>query len=163
MALYFRFGRVKTPAIAVAPPVRGTWTAINSPSSAVPSHGLHAYGQTYAIDLVPNGDGEANMKLGWDTGMGPPENYPGFGKTVFAPVAGTVVSVRNRARDHLSRDSWPALVYFFIESAVRELTGPGRLLGNQVTIRTDSGDFAVLAHLKRDSVRVDVGDQVQPG
>lgn len=163
MILYFRFGRVKAPAVPVVPPVRGTWTAINSPASKLPSHGLHAYGQTYAIDLVPNPDGETNLELGWDSGMRPPGRYPGFGEEVYSPVTGTVTSVSDRARDHRSRDSWPALIYFFAEAAVRELSGPGRLLGNQVTIETDDGVFAVLAHLKRNSVRVEPGERVRPG
>ena len=39
-------------AIGVRPPVAGRWIALNSPASRTPSHGTHAYGQTYAIDLV---------------------------------------------------------------------------------------------------------------
>jgi hypothetical protein len=35
-----------------AMPVSGRWVAWNSPVDRVPSHHLHAYGQTYAIDLV---------------------------------------------------------------------------------------------------------------
>lgn len=163
MVLYFRFGKVKAAPVRVNPPVRGTWTAINSPASKTPSHGLHAYGQTYAMDLVPNADGEGNLKLGWDGGMHAPERYPGFGEEVYSPVDGSVVGVKSRARDHLSRDSWPALAYFFVESAVRELTGPGRLLGNYITIETEPGVYAVLAHLKRDSVRVRPGERVRAG
>jgi hypothetical protein len=32
--------------------VAGRWLALNGPAGKVPSHGPHAYGQTYAIDLV---------------------------------------------------------------------------------------------------------------
>ncbi len=52
MALYLRVGRINGEPITVAPPVAGRWLAINSPGNRVPSHGLHAYGQTYAVDLV---------------------------------------------------------------------------------------------------------------
>lgn len=38
--------------VEVAPPVTGRWTALNSPADKVPSHGVHLYGQTYAIDIV---------------------------------------------------------------------------------------------------------------
>lgn len=163
MVLYFRFGAVKAAPIPVSPPVRGTWTVINSPSSKMPSHGLHAYGQTYAVDLVPNADGEDNLSLGWDAGMRPPDRYRGFGEKVYSPVEGTVVAVKDGARDHLSRDSWPALGFFFAESAARELTGPGRLLGNHVTIEVEPGVYAVLAHLRRNSIAVRPGDRVRPG
>jgi hypothetical protein len=51
-AIYLRVGTVRRPPVLVAPPVAGRWLAFNSPASRVPSHHLHAYGQTYAIDLV---------------------------------------------------------------------------------------------------------------
>jgi len=35
-----------------AMPFSGRWVAWNSPVDRVPSHHLHAYGQSYAIDLV---------------------------------------------------------------------------------------------------------------
>ena len=51
-AIYLRVGTVRRPPVVVAPPVAGRWLAFNSPADRVPSHHLHAYGQTYAIDLV---------------------------------------------------------------------------------------------------------------
>ena len=58
LALYLRVGTVRRPPVEVAAPVAGRWTAVNSPADKVPSHGLHAYDQTYAIDLVHEpGDG----------------------------------------------------------------------------------------------------------
>jgi hypothetical protein len=52
LVLYFRVGTVRRPPIEVDAPVAGRWLAVNSPANRVPSHGLHAYGQTYAVDLV---------------------------------------------------------------------------------------------------------------
>jgi hypothetical protein len=51
-AVYLRLGTVRRPPGQVAVPVTGRWLAYNSPADRVPSHHLHAYGQTYAIDLV---------------------------------------------------------------------------------------------------------------
>jgi hypothetical protein len=51
-AIYLRLGTVRRPPVEVAVPVSGRWVAWNSPVDRVPSHHLHAYGQTYAIDLV---------------------------------------------------------------------------------------------------------------
>lgn len=45
--LYLRLGTVRTDPVPVRPPVAGRWVPVNSPGSKVPSHGLHAYGQTY--------------------------------------------------------------------------------------------------------------------
>ena len=50
--IYLRLGTVRRPPVEVDPPVAGRWLAFNSPADRVPSHHLHAYGQTYAIDLV---------------------------------------------------------------------------------------------------------------
>jgi hypothetical protein len=55
VSLYLPGARPGTAGCAPAevwPPVRGRWQAVNSPADRVPSHGVHAYGQTYAIDLV---------------------------------------------------------------------------------------------------------------
>ncbi|MBB5795885.1 hypothetical protein HDA41_003849 [Streptomyces caelestis] len=38
--------------VEVAPPVTGRWSALNSPADRTPSHGIHAHGQTYAIDIL---------------------------------------------------------------------------------------------------------------
>jgi hypothetical protein len=45
-AIYLRLGTVRRPAVEVALPVSGRWLAFNSPADRVPSHHLHAYGQT---------------------------------------------------------------------------------------------------------------------
>ncbi|CAM5539570.1 hypothetical protein SHIRM173S_08164 [Streptomyces hirsutus] len=44
--------RVAREQVEVGPPVTGGWSALNSPADRTPSHGVHAYGQTYAIDIV---------------------------------------------------------------------------------------------------------------
>jgi hypothetical protein len=51
-AVYLRLGTAHRPPVEIDPPVAGRWLAFNSPADRVPSHHLHAYGQTYAIDLV---------------------------------------------------------------------------------------------------------------
>jgi len=73
----------------------------------VPSHGVHAWAQTFALDLVHD-------------------------------------------------------LYFALES-VRELLGPPGVLGNRVVIWRDDGACVLVAHLKRHSVRVAVGDRVERG
>ncbi|MGH3993195.1 MAG: hypothetical protein ACRDSN_12125, partial [Pseudonocardiaceae bacterium] len=52
LACYFRLGTVRGAPVRVQLPVTGRWVALNSPANRVPSHGVHAYGQTYALDLV---------------------------------------------------------------------------------------------------------------
>jgi hypothetical protein len=163
-SLYFRVGTVRRTPVAVGFPVRGRYRAINSPADKVPSHGLHAYGQTYAIDLlhVPSGDGELAVD-GW-VKVNPPTDYPGFGEPIVSPVDGEVVRAHDRARDHGSRMSWGALVYMMtVEAFARELRGPKGILGNHLVIRTGDGSYVALAHLKQGSLRVGTGDRVRQG
>lgn len=76
-------------------------------------------------------------------------------------AAGTVGA---RQRDHRDRSTWPALIYLLtVEGFARELGGARFVLGNHVIV--DHGDdvFSAYAHLRRGSVRVAVGDRVEPG
>ncbi|WP_347619048.1 M23 family metallopeptidase [Nonomuraea sp. B1E8] len=163
-SMFLPAGSVERAPIPIASPVRGRWLAVNSPADKVPSHGLHAYGQTYAVDLVnwPDEDTEWKAVVRAPL-MSRPETFPGFGRPIHAPAAGTVVAARDFWRDHLSRNSWPALVYSMAEGVVRELAGPGGVLGNHVILDLGDGVYAAFAHLKRGSVQVHKGERVEAG
>jgi Peptidase family M23 len=162
-ALYLRLGTVRRPPVEVEMPVAGRWLAYNSPGDRVPSHHLHAYGQTYAIDLVHDPAERPRPGLAWWPLARRPQDFPGFGRPVLAPAAGTVVRAHDRERDHWSRTSVPGLLYLALEGTVRELLGPGRILGNHVVLDLGGGVYAALAHLRRGSVRVRPGDRVVAG
>jgi hypothetical protein len=149
LALYFRVGTVRRPPVEVDAPVAGRWQAVNSPADKVPSHGLHAYGQTYAIDVVREPADGSRPQFGTGPSFRPPEDYPAFGQPVFAPADGVVVRVHGRERDRRSRSSWPSLLYLLVEGSLRELTGPSRVLGNHLVLDLGHGIYAVLAHLRR--------------
>ncbi|HZB57624.1 MAG TPA: M23 family metallopeptidase [Actinomycetota bacterium] len=161
LALYFRVGTVRRPPVEVAAPVAGRWQAINSPADKVPSHGLHAYGQTYAIDLVHKPVGGNRPEFGTGPSFRPPEDFPAFDQPILAPAGGVVVRAHGRERDHRSRSSWPSLLYLFAEGSPRELTGPGAR--QPPGHRLGDGVHAVLAHLRRGSLRVAKGQRVRAG
>jgi murein DD-endopeptidase MepM/ murein hydrolase activator NlpD len=92
-----------------------------------------------------------------------PGTFASFGRPIVAPTDGVVVGATDWQRDHWSRTSWPAPAWFILEGFVRELTGPGRVLGNHVVIRIDDDAYVVLAQLRRRSVRVKTGDRVHAG
>ncbi len=148
---------------AVRSPVHGRWLGMNSPASKVPSHGLHAYGQAYAIDLVHEPTDATRPTFGDGPAMRASRDYPAFGQPVVAMIDGVVVKASGWRRDHRARSSKLALVYLLVEGALRELGGPGFLIGNHVTIRGADGIFATVAHLQHGSVRVRVGDSVHVG
>jgi murein DD-endopeptidase MepM/ murein hydrolase activator NlpD len=130
----------------------------------VPSHGIRAYGQTYAIDILHPRPPDAPAKLGWGVGMRRPEQFPTFGSPVLAVADGEVVRVSGRQRDHRSRESWWAIAYMMtVEGAVREIGGAGLVLGNHVVVDHGDGVYAAYAHLRRGSPLVGEGDRVQAG
>jgi hypothetical protein len=150
-------------AVELAAPVRGRWVALNSPGSTVPSHGVKAYGQMYAVDLLqPSQDAAAS--IGWSLRGRPAESYPSFGEPILAMAPGTVVHVQDSQSDHRARNTWPLLLWMLTaEGFLRELSGASRILGNHVIVQHDDGVFAAYAHLRRSSARVRVGQHVHAG
>ncbi|MCX4771072.1 M23 family metallopeptidase [Streptomyces sp. NBC_01285] len=168
------------PAVEVEPPVTGRWTALNSPADKVPSHGVHAYGQTYAIDIVaePGAESEAEPKAGSEGEPVPVRpkfrslwpvarrnhHFPAFGAPLLAVADGTVVHASHGSRDHLSRNSIPALVYLMlIEASVRDVRGAGAIVGNHIVLDLGDGMYAMYAHLRHGSLRVREGEKVRAG
>ncbi|MGI5481986.1 M23 family metallopeptidase [Streptomyces lavendofoliae] len=151
--------------VEVDPPVTGTWSALNSPADKVPSHGTHALGQTYAIDIVAESAERPRPGFAWLWPVARRNgDFPAFGAPLLAVADGTVVRAEDRLRDHLSRNSLPALPYFFfVEGLFRTLGGPRRIIGNHVVLDLGDGTYAMYAHLRRGSLRVRVGDRVAAG
>ncbi|MEU3095356.1 M23 family metallopeptidase [Streptomyces sp. NPDC006967] len=151
--------------VEVAPPVTGRWSALNSPAEHTPSHGVHAYGQTYAIDVMaePEPGARPGFSVLWPLTRRPAA-FPAFGVALRAVADARVVRVHDRQRDHLSRGSLPALLYLMLaEGSLREMAGVHRILGNHLVLDLGDGVHAVYAHLKRGSLTVREGDRVRAG
>ena len=149
--------------VTVEAPVRGRWLAINSPASRTPSHGTRAYGQSHAVDLIFEPEGWQRPEFGSWPGMREPEDYRAFGQPVHAMISGTVVRATDWRRDHKSRTNSVTFLYLMAEGTVRELGGPGFVVGNHVVIRGDDGTYAAVAHVQRGSLQVRKGDRVEAG
>lgn len=147
----------------VAPPVTGRWLALNSPASKIPSHGIRAYGQTYAIDLVAEPPDQTRPAFGTGRAMRDATQYPAFGQPVYTMVSGTVVRTTDWRRDHRARSNTWGLGYLMVEGAIRELGGPGFIFGNHVIIRIRDDLFALVAHLQHNSITVEPGETVCVG
>jgi hypothetical protein len=158
-------GASRPPAVECAPPVRGRWIALNSPADRVPSHGTHAYGQSYAIDIAgePDPDSRPAFAQMWPV-MRRSDAFPGFGAAVLAVADATVVHASDGQRDHLSRNSLPALAYLLlVENWIRDLAGARWVVGNHVILDLGSGTYALYAHLRRGSLGVSPGERVKEG
>ncbi len=165
-----RLESVPAGAVILDLPFRGSWRVQMSPANRVPSHGTHAFGTTYAIDFVPVDARGRTAPRTWRGLLAPEpaEVFVGFGRPVLAPVAGEVVAVRNEDPDHEGRRSQLALVPYMLGQARRARAGWTALTGNHVIVRIEATDASpdgllILAHLRRGSVLVGVGDRVVPG
>ncbi|MGW6568503.1 M23 family metallopeptidase [Streptomyces sp. NPDC054975] len=151
--------------VEVDPPVTGRWSALNSPADRTPSHGTHQYGQTYAIDVTAEDEARPRPAFAW---LWPvvrrPRDFPAFGAPLLAVADATVVHAEDGQRDHLSRNSLPAVLYLMlVEATVRALAGPRRVTGNHLVLDFGDGTYAMYAHLRRGSLAVRAGDRVTAG
>ncbi|MCR2819904.1 M23 family metallopeptidase [Microbacterium sp. zg.Y1090] len=153
--------------LALALPFTGRWLVQNSPARRVPSHGVDVLGQRYAIDFVAvDARGRTSATRDWRTALAtePPERFVGFGMPILAPAAGTVVATHDGEPDHEARRSQPALLAYAMGQAGRLRAGVAAVAGNHVIVRDDaSGMFVAVVHLRRGSVRVEVGEMVAVG
>ncbi|MFF7735117.1 peptidoglycan DD-metalloendopeptidase family protein [Streptomyces sp. NPDC007984] len=151
--------------VEVAPPVTGRWSALNSPADRTPSHGVHSYGQTFAIDVLAEPEPGARPAFGWLWPLARrPQAYPAYDAPVLAVADATVVRADDRQRDHLSRTSLPGLLYLMLlEGTVRDIAGVRRILGNHLVLDLGDGTHAAYAHLRRGSLTVRAGDRVRAG
>ncbi|MFJ4283827.1 M23 family metallopeptidase [Streptomyces massasporeus] len=151
--------------VEIAPPVTGRWSALNSPADRTPSHGVHSYGQTFAIDIMAEPEPGARPAFRWLWPLARrPQAFPAYGAPLLAVADATVVRAEDRQRDHLSRTSLPGLLYLMLpEGMVREVAGVDRILGNHLVLDLGNDTYAAYAHLRRGSLTVSAGDRVRAG
>lgn len=152
--------------VVLAYPFSGRWLTRNSPARRVPSHGTHLMGTTYAIDFIPVDARGRSAPWNWRAAVATeaPENFVGFGAPILAPCSGRVVIAHDGEPDHEARRSQLTLLPYMLGQARRARGGPSAIAGNHVVIATGAdGPFILLAHLRRASVKVAVGDHVQEG
>ncbi|MFD7965097.1 M23 family metallopeptidase [Streptomyces zaomyceticus] len=160
-----RVAKAPRATVEVDPPVAGHWSALNSPADRTPSHGTHQLGQTYAIDVTREDEAKPRPGFVW---LWPVirrnEDFPAFDAPLLAVADATVVHAEDGQRDHLSRNSLPALLFLMlVESTVRGLAGARRVTGNHLVLDLGDGTYAMYAHLKRGSLAVRAGDRVRAG
>ncbi len=150
-------------------PLRGEWTAVQSPGSRIPSHGTDILGQRYAFDFIRFDAGRRGhyhsasalrtLLLGVPT-----RECHGWGEPVMAPLEGIVSAaldgVRERGRVYPARE--------FALAVRNGLTfrptthDVHRVMGNHVILECE-GVFAGFAHLATGSVQARAGQALRVG
>lgn len=145
-------------------PVHGALDGSHSPARRVPSHGTHLLGTTYAIDFIGVDESGRSAPWGWRAALSTetPERFVGYGRPILAPIPGTVVVAHDGEVDHVARRSLPAGLRYLMTQAQRFRAGPAAIAGNHVVIgaSADGGPYVLLAHLRRGSLAVGIGDRV---
>jgi hypothetical protein len=154
-------------AVTLSLPFTGRWLVQNSPARRVPSHGTDLFGERYAIDFVGVDDrGRRAALRDWGTlfGTEPADRFVGFGRTLLAPAAGTVVAAHDGEADHEARRSQLALLPYALGQAARMRAGVAAIAGNFIIIALPEGaGFVAMVHLRSGSVRVAVGEALTDG
>ena len=161
---------MQTP-VVVSFPLRGEWTAPNTPGTRVPSHGTNELGVIYAYDFIGL-DPESRALRYFRPGAlryllfgARLQDFFGWGRPIFAAAPGVVVQAGDgwpeRNPVHPLRDTYIRLKNARSLNA-REKLDLRALLGNYVILETDLG-YAVYAHAQTGSVRVSPGERVAEG
>jgi len=150
-------------ALEVSYPFAGRWLVQNSPADRVPSHGTALFATSYAIDFVPvDAAGRtAPVRLRSLVRSERPDDFPGFGRDVLAPVRGVVIATHDAEADHRAHRGLPSIRYALTQHR-RARAGWLALAGNHVLIER-RGIVVALCHLQRGSLRVRRGQEVQAG
>jgi murein DD-endopeptidase MepM/ murein hydrolase activator NlpD len=109
--------------------------------------GFDSNAARYSYDLIPvNERGEMRN--------GPPganESWFGFGKPVLAPAAGKIVAFSSKHPDNREFDMGALKANLLV------------MFGNYIVIEHSDTEYSLLAHLKQDSVKVQLDDVVRAG
>lgn len=148
-------------------PLRGEWTAINTPAYRIPSHGTDMLGQRYAFDFIrisrkPMHYLSSKNVLFHMFSHVPVTDCFGWAQPVYSPCDGEVVE---------AHDGWPDIMELnSLRDSYNLVFHPPRInpddmrsvAGNHVIIRSER--FSVLlAHLRNGSVKVAEGRHLKTG
>ncbi len=154
--------------LIVQMPVEGMLITPNTPGSKIPSHGIDKYGVEYAIDFIilPNDNFIKKPYKGSVfkyifTGI-PLTDFFSWGQKIYSPVSGEVIEVVNsiEERNPVKMISELQNTRTVTNKYLNNDGGYTLLTGNYVLIKKSQNVFALLAHLKKDSIKVEIGQKI---
>lgn len=122
-------------------PIKGDWFVFWGGTNEFINYHYVYENQRYAYDLVKVQD-----SLSYQGAHNISENYFAFGEEIVAPADGIVIQVLDGVKDNVPGEMDPDLPE-----------------GNYVLIEHANKEYSMLAHLKKDSIKVKTGDEVREG
>lgn len=128
-------------------PFEGEWVAINGCFSKKYSHSWGIPTQRYAYDFIKLDNEGKSFQGKFDE----VNNYYCYDENILAPADGIVAEILNNANNSLIL-KWGKFI-----SKARHIAG------NYIVIKHADSEYSTLAHLKKDSITVKIGDTVSKG
>lgn len=127
-------------------PFSGCWTVANGGINKGTSHSWSVCNQRYAYDFFIEENGKTFQGDGKSV-----SDYFCYGKAVLSPADGIVVEIKNLFEDTP------------IPEGQEVLCSASDVRGNYIVIQHAKHEYSTIAHLKKDSFCVNVGDKVCRG
>jgi len=156
---------------AIEFPLRGEWSAPQSPGDKIPSHGAKLFGASYAYDFV---------KVDWNLKI--PKFYKksflkyllfgvslddcyGWGEGIHSPFDGVIVKINDGVKE---RDPVNIINDLMYQNKVNNYIRNGiynveNIAGNYIIIKNSENIYGLFAHLKLNSILVKENDNVTAG
>ena len=128
-------------------PFEGKWVVVNGGYTKEFSHSWDIPTQRYAYDFIILDEEGKSFEYEFKQC----ENYYCYDKNILAPADGVVVEILNDAKNSLILRNGK----FFSKSS--------HIAGNYIIIKHSDKEYSTLAHLKKDSITVKVGECVSRG
>lgn len=122
-------------------PIKGEWFVFWGGTNELINYHYAYESQRYAYDLVKIQDGSSYQNTQIQN-----EHFYAFDEEIVAPADGKVIKIMNGIKDNI----------------------PGKMdaenpVGNYVIIKHTSKEYSLLAHLKKNSIQVKIGELVKEG
>lgn len=145
---FFRIPNIKTykPQNLYSLPFEGCWLVANGGIDKFTSHSWSICNQRYAYDFLIVENDKSFINDGKSV-----VDYYCYGKKILAPADGVVVDIKNLFADTPISDQKEVLCS---SSDIR---------GNYIVIKHSDNEYSMIAHIKKDSFSVKIGDTVKRG
>lgn len=128
-------------------PFNGEWTVVNGCFTKEYSHSWEIPTQRYAYDFIMLDESGKS----WEGNTTKAESYYCYDKAILSPADGVIIEIVNKSKDSLLLGSGQFFSY------------ANHIAGNYIVIQHGEKEYSTLAHLKKDSILVKVGDKVTRG